>query len=438
MLWAAVLGFAGSLYLMVEAIHASRAAAFASAFAQHGQAIEGSAATVPGGETASALSDAFAAHLLTYQQNKTLIGLLIFFILCQIGYFEYRWLVRPLTGLAQALPFDDDQPIAAASMRRDEIGDLARALLRQRRADRARHEADRDRVTALSGEVERHDAFKRDSDDLQEKIAGITAAVQDHSRRMQDASGLLGELSVAMAERAAEATQSSQRTSANVEDMAASIGDVSTTLIDAAREAQRTSSAAEESKAIVADATEDARHLTGAVRTISQVLDMIGAVASKTNLLALNATIEAAHAGERGRGFAVVAAEVKALASQTARATEDVRQGLGSITLATTRIAERIERLSQSAAQVGGAATTIADLMARQEEAARSINATTGRASADMRNATGKVQSMANMVDDARRAIEAMRGVSSELDEQARALTSVVGDLVERSGRRAA
>ena len=143
--------------------------------------------------------------------------------------------------------------------------------------------------------------------------------------------------------------------------------------------------------------TEMVGSLATAAEKIGDVLRLIGAIASQTNLLALNATIEAARAGEAGRGFAVVASEVKELASQTAKATEEIAGQVAAIQSATGDCVTAIGGISDTIREISGIATTIAAAVEQQDSATREIarsvqQAATGTSEVSV-NVTGASQS---------------------------------------------
>lgn len=383
----------------------------------------------------AAVTGRLSYHIDNARQNKILLSTLGLFLIVLIAAFEYRWLVKPVIGMARALGSAEQDRgwLGKIAMRRDEIGMLGRALLAHQREEQAREEAATSRLSVLAAEIERQDRAQVQSAAFQGRIAGIASAMEQHATRMSSASGELARLSSFVDAQANAAARSTQSASSHVDDVARAIAEVSLLLANTAGEAQATSQVAETAKALVAAAASDNAVLTEAIGGIGQVMDIIESVASQTNLLALNATIEAAHAGEAGRGFAVVASEVKQLASQTAGATEEVRRGLAAVRQAARGMSERVGALVASVDQVDRAAATIADLALRQDMSSRSISTSTDQTAGDVRLAAEQVGQVAGMVETWRRTGEAVTLASADLDRQAEELRQAVGGFITQT-----
>jgi methyl-accepting chemotaxis protein len=152
------------------------------------------------------------------------------------------------------------------------------------------------------------------------------------------------------------------------------------------------------------------------------VLRLIGAIASQTNLLALNATIEAARAGDAGRGFAVVASEVKELASQTAKATEEIAGQVTAIQSATGDCVIAIGGISDTIREISGIATTIAAAVEEQDSATREIARSVQQAAAGTSEVSHNVAGASQAADQSRALANNVMVASGELNQHATAL----------------
>jgi methyl-accepting chemotaxis protein len=185
---------------------------------------------------------------------------------------------------------------------------------------------------------------------------------------------------------------------------------------------------AEETKA-------EMRRLAHTAATISKVLDTIGAIARQTNLLALNATIEAARAGTAGKGFAVVASEVKVLATQTAKATEDVAQQIALIHSATEGASGSIGRVSKTIEEINRIAETVAEAVRAQDDATQQIASEAEGAASCAKEAVSKVTGVMTAATQTRSVAESLIAGSAELASRAerfRQQAAAIADAVRR------
>jgi methyl-accepting chemotaxis protein len=448
-IWGAMLGFLVLLYAATEVIQAWQATDIAGERQRTtAEAMVHVTAGSPGGiEAGRKLIGAIEAvderdnYLAGYhRQNQVLLLLLTLFIVAEILFLEYRWLIRPLVRMAQVLRTGKASPrdLHHYAARRDEIGVFAQALTGHFSLVAQQQETARAEQAKLSDRLSRQERFRHESLSFQGRIADIIQRLEDHAGRMSSASDVLAARSADAQRRAGMSAESTERVSGHVDLVASSMDGIARTLTSAAEDAERTSAVAVTARSIVEAARSDAVALSEAARTIEQVVALIEDVAGQTNLLALNATIEAARAGEMGRGFGVVAQEVKQLAARTSQATDDVRARLQGITAASSRIGERVAALVDSIEQVTGVASAIAQSMRMQDATSQAITANTSRTAADVREVATTVKDVAAMIGEAKTAADLVTKVSTDLSQQAADLRAVVERFIETTERVAA
>jgi methyl-accepting chemotaxis protein len=224
------------------------------------------------------------------------------------------------------------------------------------------------------------------------------------------------------AHRAAKVAGSMDQTSANVQTVAASAEELSASINEISRQVAQSSSIAEKAIATAQRTNTVVQALADGARQIGDVVGLISNIAGQTNLLALNATIEAARAGEAGKGFAVVASEVKGLATQTARATEDISRQITQIQTTTSEAVQAIRGIVTTITELGSIATAIATAVEEQGAATREIAQSVQHASAGSQ----EVSSSITVVNDGARATgqaaDNVLGAATGLSERTRTL----------------
>ena len=236
----------------------------------------------------------------------------------------------------------------------------ARALGADQDRDRI---AKSERTARMEARIVEFEATVRATlDSLQKSANSMETTAQSMSATADQSSALVS----AVASAAEETSVNVQTVSAGTEQLSSSISEIGRQVVTSAQIARK---AVDEAGAT--DAT--MQGLADNASRISVVVDLIQTIASQTNLLALNATIEAARAGEAGRGFAVVASEVKNLASQTAKATDEIRSQIASMQSVTTSAVAAIRSISSTIGEINNVTTAIAAAVEQQGAATREI-----------------------------------------------------------------
>jgi len=381
-----------------------------------------------------------AAMISQDRKNKILIVLISIFVIGQVLFLEFRWLVKPLSRMAVVVRGGRkfSQSLTNEALRRDEVGALARSLVNHFALVKREEELARVEKGKLNERLSKQENLKQESLAFQTRIDEIVQRLELHAGQMSSASKDLLSISSNADERAAASADSTQRVSEHVDVVASSIDGIASTMTNVVAETERTSRIAAAARELVTAASEDARALTESARTIEAVISLIQDVASQTNLLALNATIEAARAGEAGRGFAIVASEVKSLATKTAQATDEIRAGLNGIVDCSQRIAERVDRLVGSVEQIDGGAAAISASIREQHSSSQTIKSNSAQTAEDVRGLADTLQHVAGLIADAKSAARMVTEVSAELGQQSRDLRLSVDRFVANSQESAA
>ncbi|MFN3808337.1 methyl-accepting chemotaxis protein [Asticcacaulis sp.] len=248
--------------------------------------------------------------------------------------------------------------------------------------------------------------------EMQATAAQLTASAQESSAQAQSVSAA-----------AEEAGTNVTSVAGSAEELGASVSEISRQVQHSLVKAREAVGEAEATSAIVNELSEAAGRITG-------IVDMISGIASQTNLLALNATIESARAGEAGKGFAVVAAEVKTLATQTARATTEINQQIAGIQATTEQAVRAIENISQTIRIINDSSATIAAAVEQQGAATSEIVQAVNQASIGTSEVTQNITGVARMAEETGMGASQVLNASSELAQQAEKLRAQVNSFL--------
>ncbi|MGJ4897920.1 methyl-accepting chemotaxis protein [Bradyrhizobium oligotrophicum] len=348
----------------------------------------------------------------------TLLGSVLFVWLYVGGNILRR--IKRLQQAMQTLSSGDLDTEIAASKQRDEIGTMVDTLQVFRenmvRARTLAAEQDREnaakaeRAARMEAQIATFEATVRSAlGTLQNSATAMQATAQSMSQTADQSNSLVN----AVAAAAEETSVNVQTVSAGTEQLSSSIAEISRQVVTSAQIAKK---AVEEAGAT--DST--MQGLADNASRVSVVVDLIQAIASQTNLLALNATIEAARAGEAGRGFAVVAQEVKSLASQTAKATDEIRTQIAGMQQVASSAVSAIRNIGETIAEIDNVTTAIAAAVEQQgtatHEIARNIQQAASGTTEVSNNITGVSSASAQAGTSANEVLSASEALRREAD----------------------
>ena len=294
-----------------------------------------------------------------------------------IAWFVGRSISRPLALLGARMQdladgkLEGDIPGVG---RGDEVGKMAATVqIFKDNATRVRELERADGERQQRAAAERRSAMENLAADFERSVNGIVRSVSTAAAGMQSTAQSMTATASDASARAANVSSASQSASSNVGTVAAAAEELSGSVAEISRQVARSSEIANQAVGDAERTNATVQVLSTGAEKIGEVIKLIHSIAAQTNLLALNATIEAARAGESGRGFAVVASEVKALANQTAKATEEISAQVAAMQQSTSDAVAAISGITETIAQMSEITVSISTAVEQQGDATREI-----------------------------------------------------------------
>ncbi len=371
---------------------------------------------------------------LTAQVVGALVAVVL--LVALLAVVTTRLVGRPLALMTAAMRdladgnLETDVP---ARDKRDDIGAMAQAVevFKQNAIEMQRLE-DEQAANKAKAEADKQAAMNAMADSFEASVMAVVDQVANGAGTMQSAAQEMSSSAQSTTEQANSVSSASEVTTANVQAVASASEELTTSITEISRRVSESSQIASEAVNQVKSTNDDVEGLASAARKIGDVISLISDIAEQTNLLALNATIEAARAGEAGKGFAVVAGEVKNLASQTAKATDEISAQIAAMQTATTGAVDAIKNIGGTIAKVDEVAGSIAAAVEEQGAATQEISRNVQEAATGTSEVSSTIAEVTKSADVTGRSSSGVLNAAGELAAHSDTLRREVNDFLRK------
>jgi methyl-accepting chemotaxis protein len=359
---------------------------------------------------------------------STVTGVAIGFVLAL--FIVLAGITRPLGRMTAAMTevAGGNLEVAVPALgQRDEVGHLAAALEKFKEAGQENRRLVAEQEEAKKrAEIEKKAAMNKMADEFESSVKGVVQIVSSASTELQSTAQSMSATAEETQRQSTAVAAASEQASTNVQTVASAAEELSSSITEISRQVTESTRISGQAVADAERTNVEIQGLSEAAQKIGDVVKLINDIAGQTNLLALNATIEAARAGEAGRGFAVVASEVKNLAGQTAKATEEISSKIAEIQAATGRSVTAVQGIGQTIGRINEIATTIASAVEEQGAATQEIARNVQQASAGTAEVSSNIVGVTKAANDTGAASTQVLGASGELSKQSETLRGEV------------
>jgi methyl-accepting chemotaxis protein len=369
-----------------------------------------------------ALRDETLWETIIYTSATVLIFIVVIAISRLVGK-AVRRLLGELTQVMQKIANGQLTVAVTNRDRADEIGAMAQTVEVFKQNAIAIHSMERERSEQKDRTAaEKQNTLNQLADAFEAEILRVINTVSTAASQLQQNANIMNS-TAAETDRQSKLVQgASEQAIGNVRTVADAAEELSKSIDEIGQQVSAATKVTTSAVSQVATTTSMVEKLVAVVHRIGEIINLINAIASQTNLLALNATIEAARAGEAGRGFAVVASEVKNLASQTAKATDEIASHIGAVQSGTNDVVNAIQAISGTIDEINNISATIAAAVTEQNATTAEIARNAEQAAGGSREVSGNIRSVSRAAADTGRVATDMVKAAVDLTQQAAAL----------------
>ena len=378
--------------------------------------------------------DELMAPASELRNSLLLIGLVMLLAIGGLGSWFVRSSLAPLQKLNEGVMqiaqenYSVELPDANS---KDEIGELSKSVevlrnnaLERRRLEDQGHQEQQERAKRQNAIETMIEGFRSSSSELLNNVAS-------NMGNMQETAQILSGMADATADKAASSASASEVASSNVQTVASAAEELSASIEEIKRQVNETTLVVNQATDATRKTTETVSGLSHGAQKIGDVISLIQDIAEQTNLLALNATIEAARAGEHGKGFAVVAAEVKGLANQTSKATEEIASQIQGIQSSTNEAVSAIQSIADTMERVNEYTQTISSAVDEQGSATYEISRNVAQAASGTQEVAGNMSDLSSSVAETTQSVDQVEQNSLDVARQTDLLRKEVDNFLQ-------